>query len=471
MERSIAQGPLTDVRTSRRLDPRSSAGATILIGLLLATAALGIYIVSNPQRTSYYNHFVWQAEAFLDGRAAIRFPVPDGPEGHGNDLFQDVVPATGPNGEISGYALLPFPPLPAVVLMPFVALWGLSTDAQLITAFIGALDVAIAFWCLGRLPISRRVRIATTVFLALGTVLWYAAQLGTTWYLAHVVAVGLTLLAIGVALDRDPPAAAGEPDDPASEADAAGRLRFGLDPGQVLAGFLFGLACTARLTIVFGLPFFVLVGGGGGRFRRAASALVGMSVPIGVLLAYTWATTGHLLHPGYEILYQVETAFYPELGYHRDWAIEDPRYLVQNLPLMLAGLPSILPACEAGAPRALFSTICPLALPRDVGMGIFLTSPGWLIAFASLRWFGRDRLVTGAALAVLAIAIVDVMHFSQGWVQFGYRFSLDYAPFGLILLALALEAGGRLRWFGYGLIGLSIVVVGWGVVWGHLLGW
>ena len=88
-----------------------------------------------------------------------------------------------------------------------------------------------------------------------------------------------------------------------------------------------------------------------------------------------------------------------------------------------------------------------------------------------MRWFGRDRLVTGAALAILAIAIVDVMHFSQGWVQFGYRFSLDYAPFGLILMALALEAGGRSSWLGYALIGLSIVVVGWGVVWGHLLGW
>ena len=84
--------------------------------------------------------------------------------------------------------------------MPFVAVWGLATDAQLIAAVIGAIDVAIAFWVLGRLPIRPRVRVATTLFLGLGTVLWYAAELGTTWYLAHVVAMGLTLLAIGVAL-------------------------------------------------------------------------------------------------------------------------------------------------------------------------------------------------------------------------------------------------------------------------------
>ena len=40
------------------------------------------------------------------------------------------------------------------------------------------------------------------------------------------------------------------------------------------------------------------------------------------------------------------------------------------------------------------------------------------------------------------------MHFSQGWVQFGYRFSNDAAPFALVLVALGLRAlvdGGR-RW-------------------------
>ncbi|MEO8229235.1 MAG: hypothetical protein ABI628_05655 [Chloroflexota bacterium] len=467
MERSIAQGPSSDARATRLHGARTGTGATVVIGLAIAILLLGIYVLSNPDRGSYYNHFVWQAEAFLDGRAAIRYPVHDGPAGRGNDLFQDVLLTIGPHGEASGYALLPFPPLPAVLLMPFVAVWGMATDAQLVAAFLGAVDVTIAFWVLGRLPIGPGVRVATTLFLGLGTVLWYAAELGTTWYLAHVVAMGLTFLAIGVALSRDPVAAAGEPDPETGPV----RRRIELDRGQVLAGFLFGLACTARLTMVFGLPFFLFVGGGGDRLRRGTSALVGTALPIGLLLAYTYITTGHLLHPGYEILYRVETAFYPGLGYHTDWAIEDPRYLVQNLPLLLAGAPTVLPACDPGAVPGLFDPACPLAVPREVGMGLFLTSPAWLVAFASLRWWGRDRLATGAAIAVAAIAIVDLMHFSQGWVQFGYRFSNDYAPFWLLLLALALEAGRRLRRLGYVLIALSIALVGWGVAWGHLLGW
>ena len=287
--------------------------------MAITALMLVVYVVSNPVRDSYYNHFVWQAEAFLDGRASIRYPVADQPGIHGDNLFQDVLLTTGPHGEPTGYALLPFPPLPAVVLMPFVAIWGLATNAQLIAAILGALVVGIAFWVLGRLPIAPRVRVASTLFLGLGTVFWYTSELGTTWYLAHVVAVGFTLLAIGVALRGDPLAAAGEP-DPETESGSA-RRRLVLDPGQVLAGFLFGLACTARLTVVFGLPFFVFVGGGGDRLRRGVSAIVGMAVPIGALVAYTYATTGQLMNPGYDVLYHLETVFYPQLGYHAGWGI------------------------------------------------------------------------------------------------------------------------------------------------------
>ena len=55
----------------------------------------------------------------------------------------------------------------------------------------------------------------------------------------------------------------------------------------------------------------------------------------------------------------------------------------------------------------------------------------------------RRRIVAGAALAVLAIALADLAHFSQGWVQFGYRFSNDFAPFAVILVALGIA--GRVR--------------------------
>ena len=497
MDRRVAQGPApvpdprsTDVPPASRSSGSWLRLASITIGLGLAAVALVVY--SHTRTFRFYDHFEWQAEAFLEGQAAIRYPVPADETSMGNAFFNDVrqVPSNDgvPRGDI------PFPPLPALLLLPFVAAWGREADGQFLFAVVAAADVAIAWWMLGRLPVRPQVRLATTVFFAFGTVFWYAAQIGTTWYQAHVLAVGLALLAVGVALRSDPGAAEdldGVPLEPAGDgpgwrATTATLIRSGLDRRQLLAGLLFGLACTSRLTMLFAAPFFLLVGGGGSWLRRGLSAGIGAGIPVGLLLVYNLVSTGHLFHPGYQYLYEQEAVFYPTLGYNLDWAIEDPRYIPQNLAIMLLNGPVIAPdvypdglgnggplCVEPGAERGLFDKDCPFALPLDTGMSLILTSPAYLLGLSSLRRYGRNRVVTGSALAIVIVAFVNLMHFSQGWVQFGYRFSLDFVPWALLLVALGLE---RLRgWPAIALaavlIGLSVAVTWWGVVWGNLLGW
>ena len=82
-------------------------------------------------------------------------------------------------------------------------------------------------------------------------------------------------------------------------------------------------------------------------------------------------------------------------------------------------------------------------------MSILLTSPAFLLAIPALRRYGRSRLVDrrgprGPASSCSS----NLMHFSQGWVQFGYRFSNDFVPFALLLVALGIErlARGAARW-------------------------
>ncbi len=62
------------------------------------------------------------------------------------------------------------------------------------------------------------------------------------------------------------------------------------------------------------------------------------------------------------------------------------------------------------------------------------------------------------------------MHFSQGWVQFGYRFSNDFAPFALVLVALAIAWRGVTK-LTVGLVAASVLINLWGVYWGVTLGW
>ncbi|HET7028026.1 MAG TPA: hypothetical protein VFI28_10085 [Candidatus Limnocylindrales bacterium] len=487
MDRRIVHGPsAASAGDSRARSEAIADHLTLVVGVGLVLFALVVYVASNPNRGNFYNHFVWQASAWLDGQATIPYPVgPDTGLPHSNEYFQDVLAGDGSNGIPVGRALLPFPPLPAVVLVPFVAAFGLATDAQLLGAVIGALDVGLAFWVLGRLRIGPSVRVLATLFFGFGTVFWYTAMLGTTWYLAHLVAVGLTFGSIAVALDGDPRAIAAAamdgadavavPPPPSALSSAPGsRPRGLLDRRQVAAGFLLGLAATARLTVGLGLPFLFLVGAGTWR-RRAASAAVGAAIPLTALGIYNLVTSGHAFNPAYEAIWATEIRFYPPLypylQYHLDWAIEDPRYVPQNLVLMLTNLPRILPACDPGsAGRALFDPSCPLVIPRDDGMGLLWTSPGWLLALTMVH-SRRGRLVTGALAAVGLIALANLMHFSQGWVQFGYRFSNDFAPFLLLVVAIGIERLGGLRWFVLGLVGLSVIVNWWGVVWGVTLGW
>ena len=459
----------------------------LVVGAGLIALALAAYWLPGSDR--YYNHFVWQALAFLDGRAAIDWPV-EGGFPVGNAWMQDVYPLRELTGDpATTGALLPFPPLPAILLMPFVAIWGLATDIRAVSVLIGGVDVGLAWWALGRLEITTRVRLATTVFFAFGTVFWYAAQLGTTWFFAHVAAVTFLVLAVGVAFGADPDVDdeledAPEPASLARSFRDALRQPFELiDRRQLLAGVLFGIACTARLTVVFGAPFFMLVGGGGSWARRSISAGIGAAIPVTLLLLYNLISTGHLFHPGYEHQYQIEAAGYPSLGYNPDWAIEDLRYLPQNVGILFLSMPAVLPdetqtsvggrepLCTApGAERGLFDQDCPLLIPRDVGTSILLTSPAFLLLVPALRR-GRSRLVAGAFLAVMAIAFVNLMHFSQGWVQFGYRFSNDFVVFALPLVAAGMTRRGRVGWLGVGLIAASVVVNLWGVIWGNILGW
>lgn len=484
MDLSVAQGRPSDPGNDLASRRTVSTALAVTTGIVLALVAFAIYRLTYADR--FYDHFVWQAAAFLEGHAAIRYPVATSAERIGNWYFQDVLSV----GRIDGIerGLIPFPPLPALLLVPFVAIFGLDADDQLLFTLLAAIDVAICWWMIGRLRVPLVVRLGTTAFFAFGTVFWYTAQNTTTWYQAHIVAVGLTMLAVGLALAAD---GTRQPADAMEGAVAVDARRGLFDPRGSAAGLLLGLASTARLTVILGTPFFLLVGPGR-VWRRGLSVAVGAAIPVLALLVYNVASTGQAFHPAYDHLYQLEARVYTGLGYHPEWAAEDPRYLPQNLAIMLFSTPEILPdrlrdalgfldeplCTEAGARRGAFDRACPVALPRDTGMSVLLTSPAYLLAIPALIDRARRRIVVAALLAIGFVSLANLMHFSQGWVQFGYRFSNDTVPFALVLVALGfarlVDRPSRPRWampLAVGLIVLSVAINWWGVVWGRLLGW
>ena len=139
--------------------------------------------------------------------------------------------------------------------------------------------------------------------------------------------------------------------------------------------------------------------------------------------------------------------------------IEDPRYLPQNLGIMFLSTPGdpARPRCPTRSARRRPAVHRARRGARPVRPRLPARraarhrdehpadEPGLPARRPGAAPLGRSRLVAGAALAGRADRVVNLMHFSQGWVQFGYRFSNDFVAFALPLVALGHGAPARRR--------------------------
>ena len=153
--------------------------------LLLAAYAM----VAGPARLTDhtpYNHFALQADAWLHGRLDLGGPPPD--YAGSNDF-----------AEYDGKWYVPFPALPALLLVPLVQLAGGAEqvrDGQFFV-WLAPLGPALLLLALeklrqfGRSHRSLRENLALTLSFGLGTVYFFTAVQGTVWFAAHVVAVAL----------------------------------------------------------------------------------------------------------------------------------------------------------------------------------------------------------------------------------------------------------------------------------------
>ncbi len=178
-------------------------------------------------------------------------------------------------------------------------------------------------------------------------------------------------------------------------------------------------------------------------------------------LFYNFARFGNIFDEGYFDVYRrylnlaIPYSFYrllvpvsfPHFGYMD----------IRNIPLHLYTLFLMPPEILAKFP---------FIRPSPYGLSILITSPLFLYALRA-KW--REKLVKASWLAIGLTSIPIFLHFSQGWVQFGYRFLLDFAPFLLILTALGIK--NKITPFKVFLLLFSISINYWGIYWGKTLGW
>jgi hypothetical protein len=377
-------------------------------GVYAATAG------SRLARPTPNNHYVHLANAWLHGRLDL------GPSAPGtNDwaCFDTVEQGPCPRGrysfsesEAERYRwYVSFPPLPAALLLPIVAIYGLNTlDAPFWVLFAG-LAPALLFLLLrdlresGRSGRTLRDDLLLTALYAVGSVYYFVAVQGTVWFAAHVVASAFTCAYLRSAFGARRP---------------------------FLAGLMLGLAflcrpATALLAVFFGLQ---AIGGSKRDPRALHRTLAWFALPMSflVLLAmgHNMARFGDPMEFGHRLL-QVRWRARIET-----WGLFSTHYLPRNLAVFLFSLPWWIGQS-------------PFIRISRHGLALWFTTPNLLWSL----WPKKvDATIVALWTAVFCTASCTLLYQNTGWIQFGYRFSLDYLPLLFVLIALSGRRFGRAFW-------------------------
>lgn len=369
---SKGQGESTDgLVTTPGEDPLVDA-------LFLALAAAVVYWVTGPPVTGD----MWPplAEAFAAGQIYI---VEDRP-------WLEFVPRPG------GGFYIPLPPVPGLILVPFVLVTGPDTpfgelDGNIYSSILGAASVGLAYWLLLAWRVERRSRWWLTIGFAF-TTHWWVAGMGGPHHFAQVAGVFFLLVALNLAV----------------------RGRW-----PVMAGLTVGLAAGSRLPMGLALPVILALYGGGWRPSRAWMPVVaGVAVPAVLVAWYNVARFGSPFDFGYSHIPSGEDGLVTDEPWFSE-GILHVSYIPRHLKAMFVqGFDVVAQA--------------PWLRPSFTGASLVLTAPFlfWSVA-------ARGRLTWVIWVGVLLVMLPNLLHGSWGFAQFGYRFILDAVPLLLLLLGTA----------------------------------
>jgi hypothetical protein len=362
----------------------------------LAVVAFIVYQITGPV-PQQVDGFGPLARALLEGRLYLTLPE--------SGAVEQVLRPEG------GW-YLPYPPGPAVPLLPLVAVFP-DVDPGLLAAILGALNVVLLHAVLRRIGVSWATATWLAVGFGFGSVAWWSAGTADVWNFAHTVSMSFALLALLLTV--------------------SGRWPFA-------AGIIFGLAAASRLPIGLTLPLYLALWAhatlptfnAGGALRRLSElpslargavrdsrltpALIfvaGLAIPAVLVAGYNLVRFGSPFDFGYEDIPGVAT---------------EPWY--QDGVISLSYIPRHLHAIFSRGFDFVDGQF-PYFRPNWTALSLVISTPVFLW-LAKAR--SRSTLVAFGWLGVGLALIPILTHGTVGQVQFGYRFSQDIAPVLWLLL-------------------------------------
>lgn len=362
-------------------------GAALISGFIYLIVSAYSGLLFKQSNHAYYNYL---ADAFL----------------HGQTWFRTMPPSVDDLIFFNGKYYLYWAPFPALVMMPFVAIFSVQLNDVLYTLLIAALNVGLVAQLMRAacqaeiLHLSKTQRAMLVFFFALGTVHFTLAPYGMVWYTGQLIGFTCTLLAYLAA--------------------------FSLHGGKVW--FFTGLALTGamltRSQMVFTGIFpavYLLIKEKHWNWKRVIRNLAWAALPLAAGLSfylfYNQVRFGSPMNMG--LAHILQSDFY-RADIER-YGIFNLHYIPINFYYQYIFYPF------------------PLGQESILGGSLFLLSPLFFGAFAAF-WKPHKKTFIWALLAsILVTNIPIILCASTGYRQFGPRYTLDFTVPLLLLTALGIE--------------------------------
>jgi hypothetical protein len=395
--------------------PRYVVTPRLILTAVAAAVYLGLPAALTPTRQPM-GHFPRLASAFLHGRLDI--PA----EGSSDLTASELIPSND-----GGRLYCAYPPLPAVLLMPWVLLFGLAVTAETACRVVSVVNVFLFDACLTGLPrllntqdLRVPARVAMNLLFAFGTVTWHNADFGGDWHLAHAIALCAMLLAL--------------------------REFLGANRSWTIGCFV-ALAILTRPTAGLACLFFVMPLVRARAFRKLSLFAIGPAVAVILLGLYNQMRFGSPFDFGYArmLLRGTGAEWMDQYGQFH------PHFVPRNLFWFFLAPP--WPRPEGTFPWLGFD---------PWGLSLFISCPAMLYVFAGIARHWRLSSVQDACVGIAACLVPLLLYFNTGFWQFGHRFAMDYVPLLMILTISGM--GAKPSRLAYGSIVLAVGIHTWGVL-------
>lgn len=369
---------------------------------LFVTTCL-IYYLTSPGK-SPYDYFNRLAQGFLN----FRLYITESPS-----WLNELIP-------FDGKYYVALPPMPAIIMTPFVLLLGSNFSETAFSIVLAALSVVLGYFLFKKMGHSDQTSLFVATFFAFGTNLWFLSSVGSSWYLAHITALFFSLLALN---------------------EAFGKQRL------LLIGFLMGAAFWARTSILFTMPFYFIF------LWRKFWPIWEDKKLLNLILLNLGLIFFILIDAWYNFARFGEFNPFAPYKYIRN---VDTDTVVNGVYMSINYIPKHIDALLFRLPKMVDHF--PYLIPSLYATAIWFTSPLLIFMFRA-----KKSLLSYACLsAIIPTLFVVMMWAGVGFSQYGYRFIQDVMPFILILVASGI--GQKPSRLAYALVLISILINAWGVI-------